>query len=607
MADDRNIKYINKEFGDLKNDLVEYAKTYFPDTYNDFSEPSPGSMFIEMAAYVGDVLSFYQDTQLQETFVQYAKEPGNLYNLAYLMGYRPKVTTPSHVKIEVTQTVDTTPQLTPNWTQALFISEFSTLQASSTGNIPFLLLDSIDFSKSSSYQPSPEGINIDPSGNPTEFLLRREVNAISGEVLSIDFTFENAEKFPTVTIDDTDIVGVLDVVDSDGNNWYEVPYLGQEYIFNNFTSSLDSNINRELTVSKTKKRFVTRFTPTGVLTLQFGAGIQGEERDNVLVPSPENIGLRNLGRLSSDDVFIDTTNFMQTSTYGIAPSNTTLTVRYLKGGGVRSNVPANTINQQLNVNVIGNTEKINTLTFNNLTPASGGKGADTIVELRENSRRAFNEQGRVVTLQDIAVRSIALPTKYGTIAKAYPTPRKTTSNTSVIFNNSMDVDLYVLGQDNLGHLTYAGDITKQNLKSYLSQYIILGSTINILDAFIINIGINFEIITQPGYLGRDVILKCKEVLQTYFNIGNWSINQPINLSLLYPLLDKVKGVQALKNIYIENKTGSITFNNQTLNYSEFSYDVKGATRNNIVYPSYDPCIFEIKYPDIDIKGRTVSI
>ena len=124
MAQSRQIKYVERDFNDFRNQLIEYAKNYFPDTYNDFTETSPGMMFIEMASYVGDILSFYQDSQIQETYLQYAKDPANLYSLAYMMGYRPKVTTVSEATIEITQQVDPIEgdaNYSPNFNQALSV------------------------------------------------------------------------------------------------------------------------------------------------------------------------------------------------------------------------------------------------------------------------------------------------------------------------------------------------------------------------------------------------------------------------------------------------------------------------------------------------------
>ncbi len=265
MAQNRDIKYVNRDFNNLRNQLIEFTKNYFPDTYNDFSPTSPGMMFIEMAAYIGDVLSFYQDTQLQETFVQYAKDPKNLINLAYMMGYRPKITSVSETTLTLTQTVPPNPgdNFLPDWTQATTVLENAEFQ-STVGDRPvFYISEPVDFSFSSSLSPTTiEVQNYDNLGVPTSFNLVKEVKAYSGDTRVISKTFTTAEKFATITIDDTNIIGIQSIVDNDGSGdrWYEVPFLGQETVFveERNTSTDSDTVYNKLVLRKADKRFVTR-------------------------------------------------------------------------------------------------------------------------------------------------------------------------------------------------------------------------------------------------------------------------------------------------------------------------------------------------------------
>lgn len=604
MAEERDIKYINRDFGDLKEQLVEFAKNYFPDAYNDFSPTSPGMMFIEMAAYVGDILSFYQDNQLQETFLQHAKNPGNLYSLAYMMGYRPRVTSVSEVELTVTQRVQATGvDYKPDFDQALKINENSTVKANIGDNPTFLTRTAIDFNFSSSYDPTDIRIFSLDNGNPAEYLLTKKVKAFSGNIQTTSQTYTTAEKFATFEITDSDIIGILDVTDSDGKTWTEVPYLGQDTVFETIDNTGgDSNIvPNNLRLKKVPRRFVTRFLANGNLQVQFGSGITGQD-DSTIVPNPTNI--QNTSTFNNTNEYFkayDPSNFLFTQTYGLAPSNTTLTIRYLTGGGVGANVPSNTINT-IDTVVTSATDDTfaGTLTFNNDQPAAGGKDGDSTEELRQNSLRAFAEQQRTVTLQDYAVRALSLPATYGSVAKVYATQDSSTGNDSgVLGNNPLAVGLYVLAYDNEKHVVTASRTLKENLKTYLSQFIPLTDGVDIKDAFVINIGIKYEIVAISNAAARDVILNCNQLLIDYFNIDNWSINQPINLSKLYTLLDRVKGVQTVKNITVTNKAGG--------KYSLNEYDVQGATKENIVYPSYDPSIFEVKYPNDDIEGRVTTL
>lgn len=605
MAETRDIKYINKEFGDFKNQLIEYAKNYFPDAYNDFSPSSPGLMFIEMAAYVGDVLSFYQDTQIQETFLQHAKNPSNLYSLAYMMGYKPKVSTAAETTLTISQNVAATAGFTPNWDQALKVNENAVVRSDTTGQPTFLTTKPIDFAFSSSFDPTDVKIySVDENGKPAEFTLSKEVKAYSGEVQSTTQTYTTAEKFATINIEDTDIIRVLDIVDSDGKTWTEVPFLGQDTVFQEETNtSTDANLApNKLKVTKVPRRFVTRFTSKGVLQIQFGSGIAGSNEESLL-PDPFRTNNSITDGTGVGELYkaYDPSNFLFTSTYGVAPSNTTLTIRYITGGGTAANVPSNTINNIVTAtSTATDTSYQATLGFNNKAAAFGGKDGDSTEELRQNSLRSFAEQQRTVTLQDYAVRALSLPPRFGTIAKVYVTQTTPPNQqNSLLSTNPLAISLYTLAYDNEGKLTPTPYSLKENLKTYLSQFTMIADGVNILDAYVVNIGVKFEIITLPGAVTRDVLLECNRKLKSYFDIRNWSINQPINLSPAYTLLDTIKGVQTVEKIEVFNKVGG--------NYSEYAYDVNGATNKNVVYPSFDPCIFEVKYPDVDIEGRVTSL
>lgn len=606
MAEQRDIKYVNREFGDFREQLVEFAKSYFPDSYNDFNETAPGMMFIEMASYVGDVLSFYQDTQLQETFLQHAQNPSNLYSLAYMMGYRPRVSTAAEVGLKVEQKVQALSgsNFVPDWDQAIKVHENSTIKSTAEGNTSFILQESVDFKFSSSYDPTDISIaSVDEDNNPAEYLLTKSALAISGEIKSTESTFTTAEKFATINITDDNILKVLDVTDSDGNTWTEVPFLGQDTVFDEEQNAANDSslVPSILKLKRVPRRFVTRFTSKGVMQIQFGSGVVGSN-DESFLPDPSNI--KKYGDKQSVeqiDRAFDPTNFLFTRTYGLAPSNTTLTIRYLTGGGVEANAPANSVTSaDVVTTTVTDSTFLTTLTFNNEKPASGGKDGDTVEELRQNSLKAFSEQKRAVTTSDYTVRALSLPPQFGSVAKAFVTKEFNQNTTkSVLSQNPLALALYVLAYDNDGKLITATNSLKNNLKSYLTEYMMITDAIDIKDAFVVNIGVKFEVLTLPNYASRDVLLNCTNKLKDYFKTSKRDINQPINISSVYTVLDQIKGVQTVKSVTINNKAGG--------NYSQFAYDVEGATKGGIVYPSYDPCIFEVKYPNIDIEGRVTTI
>lgn len=619
MAENININYINKDFTEYKSSLVEFAKTYFPTTYTDFSPSSPGTMFLEMSAYIGDVLSFYLDNQIQENFIQYARQQNNVYSLAYMLGYRPKVTGAATVNIDFYQQVPSTlisGSYQPDYSYAVQILENTVVNSTSTNNIPFLVQDPIDFSFSSSQDPTTATIYQTTGTNVDYFLLKKTRKAISAEIKTTTFSFGTVTKYPTVSITDSNVIGILDIVDSDGNTWYEVPYLGQEMIYDTISNTNTNNPNFSadqvdvpflLQLKKVPRRFVTRFTTPTNFEIQFGAGTNTSNIDEEITPNPDNVGLGLPYKRSKLTTAFSPVNFLYTDTYGIAPNNTTLTVRYLAGGGLTSNVSSNTLSS------IGNKGNIklnngldptlaqyvfNSVSTNNALAASGGGSGDTIEEVRNNALASFITQQRSVTLDDYLVRALSLPSEYGTISKAYIETQKLQSLSPG--ETPAVLDLFVLSYDKSGKLNKASKALKQNLSTYLSQNRVINDSIKIKDAFIINIGVDFDITVLPQYNSNEVIFNCISKLKEFFAIKNWQINEPILLKDIYILLDKVVGVQTVKNVSIINKAGSL------LGYSDYAYDIAGATQNNVIYPSLDPMIFEVKYPDTDIKGRVVS-
>ena len=612
----RDIRYLNRDFSNLRTSLIDFSRTYFPSTYNDFTPASTGMLFIEMAAYVGDILSFYQDNQFQETFIQYARQNENVFGLAYQLGYKPKVTSPSIVDVDVYQQLPaiTSGSITfPDYTYALKIGE-NTI-ANSTNGTSFILEDPIDFSISSSNDPTEVTVYQISGTQPTFYLLRKTRKAISAAINTTTVTFGSPQKFSTSIINGTNIIGILDVFDSDGNQWYEVDNLAQESVFTSIpnTSTNDPNLSGAddtptlLKIKQVQRRFTSRFLNESTLQIEFGAGTTGDN-DEEFTPNPDNVGLGLPFQKSKLTTAYSPLNFVLTNTYGIAPSNTTLTIRYLTGGGLTSNIDANTltgINTSLTTFINSNISNtalaqtiFNSVASNNPIAASGGTAGDTLEEIRQNALGNYQNQLRAVTTQDYLIRVLSMPSSYGAVAKAYAQPAKLAD---AALNEAPTVlDLYVLSYDLNQNLRVASTALKQNIKTYLSQYKMINDSIKIKDAFIINIGIDYDVVVLPNYNNNEVLLRCNNALINQFNIEDWQINQPIIMRDLYVLLDRIEGVQTVKNIKIYNKTGT------SLGYSNYSYDVEGALVNGIVYPSVDPMIFEIKYRNTDIKGRVVS-
>jgi hypothetical protein len=614
MSNTPDIKYLNKDFTSFKSDLIEYAKAYFPTSYNDFSQASPGSMFIEMSSYVGDVLSFYLDNQLQETFLQYAKQKNNLFTIAYMLGYRPKITSAALVNLDVYQTIPakTSGGLTiPDFDYALIIAPGMNVQSNVNGNINFYVPTKVDFTTSSSLDPTDVDVYNLAGTAAGSYLLKKTVQAVSGQTKTQTFSFGAAKRFQSITINDANIISIINVVDSSGNIWYEVPYLAQDYIDNPVKNtvanypSLYQQVNQVpyiLEKVKIDRRFTTRFKSNESMVIEFGSGINSVA-DSAIIPNPSTTNLGVTTGPTTINTAFDPTNFVTTTTYGLAPYNTSLTVTYLVGGGSQYNVLSNQLTIPSRITVSGfNTSFSNTIATNNTDAASGGGDGDSIEELRLNSLAAFMSQLRAVTQQDYLEKALSMPSKYGKISKAYVTKDDSTfadyQTRDLANKDQLLVSLYVLALDVEGKLSTPSNALMTNLKTYLGEYRMLTDSVNIKHAYIINIGCDFDIITRPNFNPQDVIARCLIQAKDFFNIDNFQINEPIILNDLYILLDKVEGVQTVKDIKISNKSGG--------NYSQYAYDISAATMNKVIYPSLDPSVFEVKYLDTDIQGRVVT-
>ena len=618
---EKEVKYLNKDFNSFKNQLVEFTQTYFPENFNDFSEGNPGMMFLEMASYVGDVLSFYTDNQIQETFLSTAQDKESIYNLAYAMGYKPKTTSAASVNLDISQLIPSKivgGSYEPDFNYALNVRTNSTF--SSTEGATFYTTQDANFTYSSSLS----AINIsvfqyDASNNPEYYLLKKTIPAISAESKTQTFTIGEIEQFKTLTLFDTNIISIESIIDSEGNQYYEVPYLAQDTIFEEVTNTgandplLNQYSNETpylLKLKKVPRRFITRIKPNNQMEIQFGAGIS-DKADEQVIPNPDNIGLGIKDGRSKLDRAYDPSNFLYTKAYGQVPSNTTLTITYLVGGGLSSNVNSNTITQTdtllINNNVNLDSGMLNfiksTVSSTNVEAAKGGGAGDSVEDVRLNTIASFGAQQRTVTREDYIIRTLSMPSQLGNIVKAYITQDDQLSPLTTEPNripNPLALNLYTLGYDADKKLSTLNTATKTNLATYLEQYRMLTDAINIKDAFIINIALDFEITTFKNYNNEKVLLQCISELKNYFNIDKWQINQPVIISDIKNLIGAVDGVQTIETVTITNKSGILN------GYSQYIYPIDLATRNEVIYPSLDPSIFEIKFPNTDIRGSVTT-
>jgi len=493
---------------------------------------------------------------------------------------------------------------------------------SSVGSTEFMVQNKVDFSINNQFDPTTISVyKLDGSGLPEYYMAKKTVKAVSAQPKTMTVDVTSPTKFFKFLIQDTNLIGIDSIKDADGNIWYEVPYLAQDTIFEKLQNTTYNDPDAAVYSSETPylmklkrvpRRFISRVTEDGI-EVQFGSGVSSSP-DEELLATPENISLSLPTGKDDIDWSVDPAAPVITKAYGIAPSNTTLTVTYLVGGGISSNSPSNTINEIIGVDTSGtslptsnptlNATIFNSVAVNNAVAASGGRGAETLDEIRENAIAQLASQNRAVTKEDYIVRAYAMPNVFGSVAKVYISPDEQNNIQSSEVNdtvaNPLALNMYMLGYDNNKNCVKVNRAVKENLKTYLSQYRMLTDSINFRDAYVINIGVDFDVIPIPSFNANEVILGCVTALKSYFEIDKWQINQPIVFSDLFNTLLKVNGVQTVTGIKIKN------LNDELQGYSNVYYDIQEATRNGIVYPSLDPAIFEVKYPNNDIKGRIVT-
>ena len=647
----REIKYLNRDFSSFKTSLIEYSKTYFPRTYKDFSDASPGMMFIEMASYIGDVLSYYTDYQFKESLMPYAEERKNVLALANYLGYKTKPTKSSTTNIDLYQLIPSTKDSNNNYipdnNYALKIREY--MEVSNESGVSFITIDPVDFSLDSKFSPREVTVySRDNYGIPQFFLLKKSGKVIAGKITTSSFTVGSAVPFYKISLSENNVIDIIDVKDSDNNKWYEVDYLAQDLIFtetentsftNNTYVQYSSEVPKLIKSFKTSRKFVVNVTANNTTYLEFGAGTDATS-DEVIYPNSElvGIGLKNISNLNLN---YDTSKLLNSETFGQSPSNTVLTVQYLVGGGLTSNSPSDTIKNISSVTFLNDISGLtpsqnsllttvkNSFRISNPNPAVGGQNEESVEEIRQNALANFGSQNRTVTVDDYISRIYSIPPRFGSIAKVMVIPNSDLSistnqtllngfvnneNQTTLINNSLEnnfrkvnfdvsnpfsLNLYVLSYNSNKNLTQTNDALVYNIRHYLQKYKIISDSINIIDGYIINIGVDFKILVYNNFNKKEVLDQCLQKAKDFFNVDKWYFNQPININQFELELAKIEGVQSVAEVTFKN------LNQNDGDYSPHEYNLSEATHNKIIYPSLDPSVFEVKFPDNDIRGAVI--
>jgi hypothetical protein len=612
----KDVKYLNKDFSGFRDGLIEFSKTYFPNTYNDFNESDPGMMFIEMASYVGDTLSYYMDEQFKESMLAFAEEKKTIYEMAQGYGYKPRQSSPATVTLDVYQTVpartdieDSDGRRPPNEDYCVNIT--AGMKVTSQNGTLFRTVDDVVFGDSSSMSPREESIaEIDDEQNISKWLLKKSAKAVSGNITTEYITFGAAEKYKRISLAQFPVLEILSVTDGDGNSWYQVPFLAQDTVYsdfqNNSKNSPDLVEGRNfapflLKLIKTSKRYKTYIRPDGKTEIRFGSGVSSTS-DEEIIPNPSSVGSSLPGTPSFLDTNFDPANFLNTATYGQCPTNTTLTIKYSYGGGLEDNTTSNTtinitektavVDSSASLNASLKTQTLNSIAVLNVNPATGGGGAETLEDVRTNALAYFQAQGRAVTKDDFITRVYSLPAKYGNVAKVFMMQDEQVAAAGQneadpeFQSNPLALNMYMLGYDGNKKLVKLNNAVKENIQTYLSQYRMMTDAIQLKDAWVCNIGLDFAIYTKRGFNKHEVLLMCVKRLKEYFHIDKWQINQPIILADVVSEILSVDGVAtAVKPredspelIQVNNKWGTVN----SVVYSDNIYDIASSTFNGVV-------------------------
>ena len=596
---ERIVSLTNRDFRSLKRDLITFGRAYASGSFTDFNESSPGMAVLEFLAYVGDGLHFMVDQAFNESG-DGATEIRNVAANAKARGYRPQGKRPSvgalHWAIEVPATVNSFGSVVPDDAFTPILLKGS--QGMAQNGTPFETLEDIYFTASLGREVT--GSRFDQTtGIPTHFALRKAVDVVAGKTVTETFTVTDFQAFRRIDLTYGDVIEVIDITDEDGNEWFEVDYLAQDWVFTSDTNVGDDGdlVPYVMKLQSAPRRFIVdRDISTGVSTLVFGSG-DGVSFDDELVPNVASFALPLAGRRTFNSFNIDPQNFLKTRSLGLSPHNSTLTVRYRVGGGSETNVPARTVRQPLSAQLSFSSTGLDALKKGavessvgciNLGSMKGGGPAETVREIKANSAAFFAAQSRAVTREDIVARTLSLPAKFGKVEKAYVKPSEF---------GRYAYDIHILSSDSEGNLAKATPTLKSNLATYLRKFKMLTDGINILDASILDLRVYFGVVVASGKNRSEVILNCSSRLADYFSLESGQIGQPIVVSDVVAVLQGVTGVVSVYEVSFTNVFGTT----DGLSYSDERFSITDNLHNGmLVCPT--GAIFQVKYPVRDIVG-----
>ena len=596
VTSNRDINYLSKDFDSIKADLMDYVKRHFPSDWRDFNDASGGMALLELIAYVGDILSFNIDRQVNEAYINRAVELKNIVSLAQNFGYKPKNNTPAVVNLSLS--ADLTESTSA---ETLFtLKKGTTVLTNYEPVVSFETLSDVDFS-------NPNNRIVNSNGGTTTVSVSG-VSAVAGISKIFRYRANDPVKFLKITLPDTNVNEIMSVSASDGSEYFEVDNLARDTIFvgdvNTDSSSGDAAYIMRL--KRVPKRFVVERDPTGLTSVRFGPGVLMES-DADVIPNPNDFVLPPTLRGSPSGfapAAIDSTNFLKTKSLGVAPQNTDIVINYRSGGGVATNVGPNTLTRIISKQLVFATPNLeslsstvttnisNSLASSNGEQASGGEQAETVSSIRENAVYNMGSQLRCVTLQDYQARIMAMPSQFGSVFRSFV--RKDP-------NNSMGVELFIITRNSSQQLTLSSGVIRNNIETYIKNFKSFSDTIKISNGRIVNIGVNFTIVPKQDVNAQEALMECILVLQRLFDTTRTNFNDSIIIPDIQARLQSLKKIRSVPELKIVNKIATAG----TRTYSGVEFDINANTSSGILKLPMD-AVWELKYPNFDIIGRTAD-
>ena len=588
-----SIKYTSRDFNSIRDDLIEYARRYYPDTFRDFNEASFGAMMVDTVSYVGDMLSFYLDYQANESFLSTANEYNNILKHAKALGYKLDSTPSSYGIVTLFIRVPASSTAMGVNLEHLPILRRGTMFSSTAGG-SYMLINDINFA-----DPGNQVVVAKTNQNtglPTEYAVRAYGEVVSGIFETRSYNIGEFERFKRIDLQAPNLTEIVSVVDSEGNEYYEVDYLSQNIVYR---SVPNYGANAE-TVPNLLKPFVAmrRFVverERGRNFIQFGHGSE----ENIAKQGflrPDDLVLKRHARDHITDLTFDPSKLIQSDKFGVSPSNTVLTVNYRTNNSLTVNAGVGAISSvSSKFFKFRNPEKLTSATKSNIVgslevsneePIVGDVSYPSIEEVKRRVFDTFSSQHRAVTAEDYKALIYMMPTKFGSIKRC-----GLLQDPDAFKRN---INIYVVSENFRGRLTPTNSSIKNNLKNWLNRYRMINDTIDIIDANIVNIGIEFTIVASIQSDKFAVLKRAEDALRREF-ISRGEVSEPINIADIYRVLNQVEGVSDTVDVTMVHKSSP--------RHSGISFDIAQNTSFDGRYLlAPEGAVFEIRYLNSDIKG-----